>query len=154
MQIGYSPGPRVAQGMDLRLFAVIVCVVATRLVAYLIFPVYDDAFITFRYSANLADGFGFVYHPGESVLGTTAPGFGLIVAGLMALGADPEVLVPFVNIVLDVAIVILTARLLMDSAGDFAALGFGLIYAAMPLAGRITVGGMEANTFLLTCIAA
>jgi arabinofuranosyltransferase len=33
----------------------------------------DDAYITFRYAENLAHGLGFVYNPGERVLGTTAP---------------------------------------------------------------------------------
>ena len=33
----------------------------------------DDAYITYRYARNLADGAGFVYNPGERVLGTTPP---------------------------------------------------------------------------------
>lgn len=33
----------------------------------------DDAYITYRYARNLATGAGFVYNPGESVLGTTTP---------------------------------------------------------------------------------
>ncbi len=35
--------------------------------------VIDDAYITFRYARNLAEGLGLVYNPGEWVLGTTAP---------------------------------------------------------------------------------
>ena len=33
----------------------------------------DDAFITYRYAKNIANGQGFVYNPGEPVLGTTTP---------------------------------------------------------------------------------
>ena len=33
----------------------------------------DDAYITYRYARNLATGAGFVYNPGEPVLGTTTP---------------------------------------------------------------------------------
>ena len=33
----------------------------------------DDAYITYRYARNLATGRGFVYNPGEAVMGTTAP---------------------------------------------------------------------------------
>ncbi len=33
----------------------------------------DDAFITFHYAWNLAEGFGLVFNPGQLVLGTTAP---------------------------------------------------------------------------------
>ncbi len=40
----------------------------------------DDAYITFRYARNLADGLGLVYNPGEWVLGTTAPLWATILA--------------------------------------------------------------------------
>lgn len=41
---------------------------------------HDDAFITFRYAANLARGLGPVFNPGERILGTTAPGHMLLAA--------------------------------------------------------------------------
>ena len=44
----------------------------------------DDAFITFRYARNLLAGNGFVYNPGERVLGTTTPLYTLLMAGLAA----------------------------------------------------------------------
>ena len=40
----------------------------------------DDAYITYRYARNLASGLGFVYNPGEQVLGTTTPLYTLILA--------------------------------------------------------------------------
>ena len=40
----------------------------------------DDAFITYRYARNLAEGIGFVYNPGEWVLGTTTPLYTLLLA--------------------------------------------------------------------------
>ncbi len=43
---------------------------------------YDDGYITFRYADNLARGHGFVFNPGEPVLGTSAPGYALLLAGL------------------------------------------------------------------------
>jgi len=51
---------------------------------------YDDAFITLRYARNFAEGHGFVYNPGETVLGTSSPLYGLTI-GLLArvTGADP-----------------------------------------------------------------
>ncbi|HYH46151.1 MAG TPA: hypothetical protein VEG34_10725, partial [Thermoanaerobaculia bacterium] len=39
---------------------------------------YDDGFITYRYARNWAEGLGLVYNPGEEVLGTTAPGYALL----------------------------------------------------------------------------
>lgn len=51
---------------------------------------YDDAFITFRYARNLAEGRGFVYNTGEPSAGTTSPAYALVLAGLSkASGADP-----------------------------------------------------------------
>lgn len=49
---------------------------------------YDDAYITFRYARNLADGYGFCYNPGVPSLGTTTPLFTLVLAGLTSLGVD------------------------------------------------------------------
>jgi hypothetical protein len=49
----------------------------------------DDAYITFRYARNLAEGHGLVYNQGEQVLGTSTPLFALALAGLArALGTD------------------------------------------------------------------
>src|SRR3954452_8190151 len=47
----------------------------------------DDAYITFRYARNLAEGLGLVYNPGEWVLGTTTPLWALLLAGAYRLGA-------------------------------------------------------------------
>jgi len=53
---------------------------------------YDDAFITYRYARNWAEGTGFVFNPGERVLGTTAPGYALLLGVLSALtGVDVPV---------------------------------------------------------------
>lgn len=47
---------------------------------------YDDAFITYRYAQNLADGRGLVFNPGEPVLGTTAPGWAVTLGLAAAIG--------------------------------------------------------------------
>ncbi len=51
---------------------------------------FDDAYITFRYAANLAAGEGFSYNPGESVLGVTTPLLTFLLALAARLGADLE----------------------------------------------------------------
>ncbi len=48
----------------------------------------EDAYITFRYAANLAAGDGFVFNPGERVLGTSTPLWTLLLAALSAAGLD------------------------------------------------------------------
>ncbi len=40
----------------------------------------DDAYITFRYARNLADGYGLVYNRGEAVYGTTSPLWAIVLA--------------------------------------------------------------------------
>jgi len=40
----------------------------------------DDAYITYRYARNISEGKGFVYNPGEAVLGTTTPLYTLLLA--------------------------------------------------------------------------
>jgi hypothetical protein len=55
------------------------------------FRPFDDTYITFRYSLNLASGHGFVYNLGEHVLGTTTPLWTLVLARALAvLGAPIE----------------------------------------------------------------
>src|SRR5437879_8677865 len=46
----------------------------------------DDAYITFRYARNLAEGLGLVYNPGEWVLGTTAPLWAMLLGGGYRVG--------------------------------------------------------------------
>jgi len=50
--------------------------------------VFEDAYITYRYAANLAGGRGFVFNPGEAVLGTSTPAWTLLLALLRRAGAD------------------------------------------------------------------
>jgi hypothetical protein len=49
----------------------------------------DDAFVSFRYGANLASGRGLTFNPGEKMMGSTSPGQCLIAASLhLAVGHD------------------------------------------------------------------
>ena len=41
---------------------------------------YEDAFITFRFARNLANGLGFVYNAHEHIYGTTTPFFAIVLA--------------------------------------------------------------------------
>jgi len=51
--------------------------------------VFEDAYITYRYAANLAGGHGFAFNPGEApLLGTTTPGWTLLLALASTCGFD------------------------------------------------------------------
>ena len=49
---------------------------------------FDDPYITYRYAANIAKGFGFVYNPSLHVLSTTTPLYALLLALPAWLGLD------------------------------------------------------------------
>jgi hypothetical protein len=70
----------------------------------------DDFFITFRYADNLARGRGFVFNPGEHVFGTTAPGFGLLLAAASRLTGLP---VPWLGTLSTAAALVAIAALLL-----------------------------------------
>jgi hypothetical protein len=96
---------------------------------------YDDAWITYRYAYNLAAGNGFVYNPGERVLGTTAPGYALLV-GILAL-PWPEA-VPRIGGMLGAVALAASAVALFafGARSGWALAGFvaGLVFVVNPLA--------------------
>ncbi len=74
----------------------------------------EDAFISFRYAANLVDGHGLTFNPGERVEGYTNFLWTVMLAGAMALGADPAATARVVGIVAALVlfgVVFRTARL-------------------------------------------
>jgi hypothetical protein len=116
----------------------------------------DDAYITFRYARNLADGLGLVYNPGEWVLGTTAPLWALILGGAYRLGlTDLPWVATAVSGVCDAAtaalLFILARRIGWPSIG--AAL-VGLAWALNPMSIGFSTGGMETSLFVLLAILA
>ena len=111
----------------------------------------EDYLITLRYAENIAHGAGFVFNPGERVLGTTTPLYTLFLALVVWLHGDALNAGKAVNILADSATCYLLAcvfahRVLRQPAvGLFAA----LFYALSPLSLKTTGGGME--TGLVTC---
>ena len=75
----------------------------------------DDAYITFRYARNLAQGLGFVYNPGDHVLGTTTPLYTIVLSALYTLlpRADIAWLAVVINAICDVFSVLLLRRFVL-----------------------------------------
>lgn len=142
------------------LAALIAGLIVARIIGSLVLPVYDDAFITYRYARNLATGHGFVYHPGEWVLGATCPAFGVVASLFYRLGLNLPAAIVVLNILCDAAILALTCRALAlraNGKGVPAVLGavlFALFFSISPILTRICVGGMEMNLFLLGSLGA
>lgn len=141
------------RGVSLSDGTIVLCfvaaLIAVRVLGSLILPVFDDAFITFRYARNLAAGNGFLYNPGEWVLGTTSPAFGLITSIFFLAGLPVPDAVVVLNIACDAALLVSAMRLLAKESGREAAWIFGGLFIASPIFTRIAVGGMEVNLFLL-----
>ena len=138
-----------------QILALVAAVVACRLLLVHSFPIYDDAFITFRYARNLAQGHGLVFNPGmpwEPVLGTTTPGYAVLLGGLAWLGFGIENASRGLNIAADVMTALLLIRLFRREA-VLATLTV-VVFAAFPIIGRVTIGGMEAPVLAAISLAA
>ncbi len=142
---GRRPGERPAT-----LILVALVVALTALAWHLRF-LQDDAFISFRYAANLAHGHGLVWNPGERVEGYTNFLWTLALAGAARLGLDPAP----VSLTLGIACFVLTllatfrlARFVLGAAwpalGAVALLGTNYSFAAY------ATGGLE--TQLQACL--
>jgi len=124
----------------------------TRIIGAWIIPVYDDAFITFRYAENLANGFGLVYNPGEYVLGLTTPLFGIISGIFAFLGFRLPDAIIGMNILLDSVTLLIIYRIFTKKDLMLEFILFSFLYSISPIATRVTVGGMEMNLFLLLSV--
>ena len=117
---------------------------------------YDDAYITLRYARNLALGQGFVYNPGERVLGTSAPLFGLLAAVLSPLTGPGGL--PRAAFALDALCLPLLACLVYRLVRRAAGPGLSLVTATAALAPleslRLFASGMETPLYLVGIVLA
>ena len=115
----------------------------------------DDAYITFRYARNLAEGAGLVYNAGERVLGTSAPLFALILAALRLLtGAAIPALAFVVGAACLPACAVVGYRLARCAAGPLLA----ALFVAAALSPHASLdafaSGMETPLYLLGLLGA
>ncbi|HEV7666149.1 MAG TPA: hypothetical protein VGQ62_21630, partial [Chloroflexota bacterium] len=115
----------------------------------------DDAYITFRYSRNLAEGLGLVYNPGEWVLGTTTPLWAVLLAGGYRLGlTDLPWLATVLSALCDAGSAALLAGLgLRMGWRPAGALLLGVAWALNPMSIAFANGGMETSLFVLVTLA-
>jgi 4-amino-4-deoxy-L-arabinose transferase-like glycosyltransferase len=112
----------------------------------------DDAFITFRYSANLLDGFGFVYNPGVQTLGTTTPLWALLMAAIAGLTGGRDfpwyalTLSALIDALNTACIFLIVHRL---TGRDRVAVIPALAWAISPMSVTFAVGGMETSLAIL-----
>lgn len=118
-------------------------VMTTRLIAG---PwIIDDAYITFRYARNAADGLGLVFNRGQHVLGTSSPLFALLLA-LVYKVSHWEIpwIVLGINSLADGFSVFLLYKMAQKlNAPYWATYLCALCWAFYPLTIRYTLSGME-----------
>ncbi len=146
----------VANGADRLLDRLSWLIVAAAIVArgwmqYATHATGEDFLITLRYAENIAAGHGFVYNPGEHVLGSTTPLYTLLLALAALLHLDAAWVGKACNIAADGLTCHLLYRLLshrtigLPRAGLFAAALYA--FGSTPI--NISISGME--TGLVTC---
>ncbi len=134
-------------------FAVFITIfVICRILCCWIMPLYDDAFITLRYSDNLIEGKGFIYNPGSRVLGTTTPLFAAILSVFGLIGFNLIVAARLVGLVCEFLTLWLLRGILSESFGRNGWLILSALVLFDPYMSRISVGGMETWLFLAVTI--
>jgi arabinofuranosyltransferase len=136
------------------MMAIFAAVIVAHLVSIYSFYLYDDAFITFRYARNLAEGHDFVYNIGERVQGISTPLWGLLLAGVHAVGLNLELWSRLLGLLLDVVVLGLVWRYLRARQQTLTALLCVFLFAADPYLVKNATGGMEAALFLLATVGA
>jgi hypothetical protein len=111
----------------------------------------DDPWITYRYSENIAAGHGFVYNPGERVMGTSTPLYALVLAGAKVIGLDVPLASWTIGFVAMIASVILLFLLVRRFFGEGAGVLAAMLLATAHLFHRVAPFGME-TTFYLSLI--
>ena len=116
---------------------------------------WEDYFITFRSSLNLATGHGLVFQPGERLHTFTSP-LGTLLPALFALGGGDEVATRALwgfrlvsAAALGTALWLATRALLRDGLAPFAVAAAALAWALDPKTVDFSINGMESALLVL-----
>jgi arabinofuranosyltransferase len=112
----------------------------------------DDAFIAYRYAANLLRGRGWVFNPGQAVNGATSPLHVLLIAGLGAMVRSVSLAAHTIEAAGLLAAAWFSYRLLRDGGHPEAGLMAGLLLLTSPF--LHTTFGMETLLYLGLALAA
>jgi hypothetical protein len=116
----------------------------------------DDSYITFRYARNILAGNGFVYNPGERVLGTTTPLYTILLTGLAYLTGRQEAPFPWIAVCVNALADAFTCLLLLQIGrrlnSEFVGIAAALVWTITPFSVTFAIGGLETSLyiFLLT----
>jgi hypothetical protein len=116
----------------------------------------DDAYITFRYARNVVEGRGFVYNPGDHVLGTTTPLYTLLLAAVALVSGSRDfptiaVLVNALTGAVSVGLLYALGKRVADHWAPAAAAA--LLWALAPYSVTFAIGGMETDLTIALLLA-
>ncbi len=108
----------------------------------------DDAYIQFRYAANLVAGNGPVFNPGEHIEGASGGLWIFLLAAVARLtGLDPGVVGRLLSLVMSAATVPAVALAVRPFAGQAASARAAVLWAAFPTAALYAGTGLETSAF-------
>jgi hypothetical protein len=116
----------------------------------------DDSYITYRYARNILAGDGFVFNPGERVMGTTTPLYTFLMTSLGAVTGSTHAPFPtlalVVNALADAGTCLLIWFLGRRIGSPVAGAAAALVWAIAPFSVTFAIGGLETSVyvFLLT----
>ncbi len=132
---------------------VFVAVVAVLIRLYLEFRSHrtvEDFYITLRYAENISRGVGFVFNPGEHVMGTTTPLYTLFLALADKIGMSGVLAGKAVNIIAEGLTCLSLYRFGVILKRPRIGLITAALYAIWPVALYWAVSGMETSLVTLT----
>jgi len=107
----------------------------------------DEALITFRYARNILAGIGFVYNPGEQVLGPTTPLYTLLLAFIDNFiggsNAPFQCIALTINAIADGLTCLLLLELGRRLGSTLGGLATALVWTAAPFNVPFAIGGVE-----------
>ncbi len=106
----------------------------------------EDAYISFRYARNWAQGLGPVFNAGEKVFGYSSPVWVSWLALGMRLGQDPLLWARCTSLAADVVTVATVGHMLLRAYSSASAWCFGVIFAMWPYWASLSMSGLEMST--------
>ncbi|MBL0062172.1 MAG: hypothetical protein IPP40_12000 [bacterium] len=126
----------------------------SRVVSMYSFYLYDDAFITFRYTANLVSGHGLVYNIGERVQGITTPIWGFVLAIPASIGVPLEIASRWLGLLFDLLSLVLIWRIFSWEQNGYSGMLVAFLFVVDLFLAKTSVSGMEAPLLLFVMLLA
>lgn len=122
--------------------------IAVRAIIFSVIPIiWEDAYITFRYAENFANGNGLVYNLGEYVYGTTTPFFAIILGAFYLIGIPCFLSSLIINLIAESITSIIVYKFLKDFTDRTLAGILALLFVFSPANISWSIQGMETAFF-------